>query len=149
VAHGEIDGGERCREHAVHRADAGRAGFGKVEGERVALLFDGQRDGQRLVNDAIGIDKGLGSVDAVRDRRDMRPHLLGRAFSQLGNRRDNSFVSVTIQDGKQPLLSDVERGRLSADVADALVGDADVGADDRVDFRIEFFPLEQFHRRQP
>ena len=57
----------------------------------------------------------------------MRAHLFRRAAAQFGDRRDDRFVSVTVEDGEQPLLADPQRRRLRADVADALVGNADVG----------------------
>ena len=71
VAHGEIDRRQRGRQHAVHRAGAGRAGAGKVEGQRVARLLDRQRDGERPVDHAVGIDESRRTVGAVRDARDI------------------------------------------------------------------------------
>jgi len=56
---------------------------------------------------------------------------------------------ISIQDSVEPVLADQQCGGLGADVADALVGDADVGADDGVDLGIEHALLEQFDRRQP
>src|SRR5690606_17120653 len=55
------------------------------------------------------------------------------------------LVPIAVEDGEEPLLPDAQGRRLGADVADALVSDADVGGDDRVDFRIELAPLEQLY----
>ena len=72
--------------------------------------------------------KALRPIGAVRHGGDVGAHLLGGAAAQFGDRRDHGFVAVAVEDGEEPLLADKQRRGLGADVADALVGDADVGA---------------------
>ena len=59
------------------------------------------------------------------------------------------FQSVAVDQARQPPLADVERGGLGLDVADALVGDAHVGAQDRVDLRVHLPALEELDGGQP
>ena len=87
-------------------------------------------------------------VDTVRDGGDVGAHLLGGSLRNSAIACDHRVVAIAVEDGEQPVLADPQRSRLCADVADALVGDADVRGDDRVDFRIELSPLEELHRRQ-
>ena len=148
MAHGQIDGRQRGRQHAVHRAGAGFRGAGKIERQRPALLLDGERDGEGLVHHPIGIDEGFRAVGSVRYGGDLGAHLLGGAAAQLADRLAHRFVSVTVQDFRQSLAPDQQGGGLGLDVADALVGDTDVGRDDGEDFRVEDALLEQFYRRQ-
>ena len=102
--------------------------------QRVAGLGDGERDLQRLVHDAVGIDEGLGAVDAVGDGGDVRAHQLAPRAARISPIAvDHGVVAVAVEQLGQPPLADLQRRRLRLDVADALVGDADVGGDDRVD----------------
>ena len=69
-------------------------------------------------------------------------------MAHLGDRLAHGFRAVAVDQGGQPLLAGGERGGLRLDVADALVGDADVGQDDRQDLLVHLALLEEFHRRQ-
>ena len=86
VAHGEIDGRIGGRHHRVHRPAAGRRGAGEIEAQRLARLGDRQRDLQRLVDHAVGIDERLGAIHAVGNRGDVGAHQLRRAAADLGDR---------------------------------------------------------------
>jgi hypothetical protein len=47
-------------------------------------------------------------------------------MAHLGDRLAHGFRAVTVDQGGQPLFAGGQRGGLRLDVADALVGDADV-----------------------
>ena len=66
-------------------------------------LVDGERDRQRLVDDAVGIDEGLRAVDAVGNGGDVGAHQLGGAAADLGDRRDDRVVAVAVEQLGQPL----------------------------------------------
>ena len=97
---------------------------------RVARLFVMRSAiAQRLVDDAVGIDEGLAVVDAVGDRRDLRAHLpRGARACSSTIAASTVVVAVAVEQRVEALLAGRERRRLRLDVADALVGDADVGA---------------------
>ena len=108
---------------------------------RIAML-------QRLVDDAVGIDERLALVDAVGDGRDLLAHLPRRAPLQLDDRGVDGRVAVAVEQRGEPRLPGRERRRLRLDVADALVGDADVRQDDRQDLVVEHALLVELDRRQ-
>ena len=87
---------------------------------------------QRLVDDAVGIDEGLADVDAVGNRRDLLAHLARGAPLELDDRLVDGRVAVAVEKRCQSPLACRQRRRLRLDVADALVGDADV-ADRMID----------------
>ena len=149
VAHCEVDRRQRGRQHAVHRARAGRAGAGKVEAQRVADLLDRQRNGERPVDHPVGIDDCRRSPGAVRHARNMRPHLFRGTPPEFGDGLDDGCVAVAVEDLEEARLADMQCCGLRLDIADALVRHPDVGGDDRVDFRVERASLEEFDRRQP
>ena len=91
-------------------------------------LGDRQPDRQRLVDHAVAVDQGLARVGAVRDLGDLGAHLLLGAGAQLGDRRRDRVVAIAVEQRGQPPLADRQGRRLGLDVADPLVGDADVGA---------------------
>ena len=78
----------------------------------------------------------------------MRAHLGGGAGADLGDGCGDGGVAVAVEERGEAGGADEEGGGLGADVADALVGDADVGGDDRVDFRVEPAALEELDRRE-
>ena len=89
VAHGEVDGRIGGRHHRVHRPAAGRRGAREIEAQRLAGLGDGERDPQRLVDDAVGIDERLGAIDAVGNGGDVRAH------QRAARRRISAIASTT------------------------------------------------------
>ena len=87
---------------------------------------DGEGDGQGLVDHAVAVDEGA----ARRCRRGWWrswPHLAGGAGADLGDGGLDGLVAVAVEQGGEAVVADDEGGRLGLDVADALVGDADVG----------------------
>ena len=113
-----------------------------------ALLGDFHFDQQRLIHHAVGIDDRMALVGSVRDGGDPGAHLLRGARAQFGDRAIHGVRPIAVEQGGEAFLADGERRRLRLDVADALVGDADVGQDDGEDFLVHHAALEQLHRRQ-
>ena len=69
-------------------------------------------------------------------------------MAHLGDRLAHDLRTIAVDQGGEPLLTGRERGGLGLDVADALVGNADVGQDDGQDFLVHLALLEELHRRQ-
>ena len=103
---------------------------------------------ERGIIHAIGIDEGFASVDAVRDRRDPSPHLLGSPGSELVDCRFDDVIAVAVDELCQALLADVQSCRLSLDVADPLAGYPDIRQDDRENLIVELARLEEADRGQ-
>src|SRR5579883_975662 len=133
----KIDRRFRRGDDAVHRALAGRARPAQIEMEIAPLLADDNRDPERLVLDAVAVDKGLALIGAVGDLGDLGAHLLGGAPAQLGDRGFHRLLAIAVEECGEALLADRERRGLRLDVADALIGDADIGEDDREDLLVE------------
>ena len=55
-------------------------------------------------------------------------------------------VAVAVEERGEAVGADEEGGGLGPDVADALVGDADVRGDYRIDFRVQRAALEELDR---
>ena len=148
----EVDRRARGGDDAVHRAAAGRRRAAHVEGQRGIVdstgLGDLHRDAQGLVDHAVGIDERFTFIDAVGDSGDARAHLLCRALAQFGDRRGHARLAVAPDQRAQALFAGHQRRGLRLDVADALVGDADVRADDREDLVVDLAALVQLDRRQ-
>ena len=121
---------------------------GQVEGECVVSLGDRQVDGERLIDDAVGIDPGGALVGAVGQLLDLGAHLPGGGFAQLLDGGLDGLGTVAIEQRGEPPGTDLERGSLGLDVADPLLGDADVGHDDGVDLGVHPAALEELDRRQ-
>ncbi len=148
MPHRQVDRAERRRPHRVHRAPAGRARAREVEAQPGARALDRQPDRKRLVDHAVAVDPGHGLVAALGNLGDEGAHLLGGAGAQLADRQHHRVVAISVEQRRQPGLAHHQRRRLRLDVADALVGHADVRADDGVDLRIQLAPLEEAHGRQ-
>ena len=149
VAHGEVHRGVRRGEHRVHRAAAGRARAREVEHQAaVPGAGDGELDDERLVDDAVGIEEGPAAVGTRREASDALAHLHRRADAQLGDGAPHRPVAVTVQHLAEPLLADAQRRVLGHDVADALLGDAHVREDHRVELGVELAALEQLDGRE-
>ena len=93
-------------------------------------MQDVEPDFQRLVDDAIGIDDGRAFVGAVRQAANLGPHLLRRARLELGNGGRHDVLAVAVEQHGEAALADSQRCCLRLDVADPLIGDADIGKDD-------------------
>ena len=148
MLYGEIDRRLGRGDDAVHRPAAGRARACHVEGERLALLRDFHPDRQRLVDHAVAVDLRGSLVDAIGDAGDLGPHLALGAVAHFGDRRPYDVGAITVDQGGQPHFAGREGGGLGLDVANALVGDADVAEDDREDLLVHLALLEELHRRQ-
>ena len=150
MLHREIDGAARRGDHGIHRPAARRRGAGEVEFQ---VAGRGARhlhaDVQRLVHHAVGIHDGVAVIAAFRNAGNLRAHLLRGAAAQFGDRFLDHRGAVAVEQRREALLADRERGRLRLDVADALVGDADVRQDDGEDFLVHHALLVELHRRQP
>ncbi len=144
----EIDRRFRRRDHAVHRAPTGRARAREIEVKLGPFLAQGEGDAQRLVVDPVGIDDAFALVDAVGDGRDLGAHLLRCTRLQFDDGPLDDSLAVAVDQRGQTLLADRQRRRLRLDVADALIGDADVGEDDREDLLVEHAFLVELDRRQ-
>jgi hypothetical protein len=127
---------------------SGRARAGHVEGESVALLGHLHPDGERLVDHAVAVDLRRALVHTVGNIGDLGAHLAFGAMAHLGDRLVHHLGAVAIDQCGQPHLAGRQRGGLRLDVADALVGNADVGHDDRQDLLVHLALLPELHRRQ-
>ena len=58
------------------------------------------------------------------------------AGADFGDGGGDGGVAVAVEEGGEAVGADEEGGGLGVDVADALVGDADVGGDYGIDFRV-------------
>ena len=76
-------------------------------------------------------------------------HLARRAPLQLGDRRLDGGVAVAVEQRREAAFAGRQRRGLRLDVADALVGDADVRQDDRQDLVVDRAALVELDRRQP
>jgi len=148
VFDGEID----CRlgggDDAVHRPAAGRARSGHVEEQLIALLGDLHADGERLVDHAVAVDLRGTFVDAVGNAGDLGPHLALSAVAHLGDGRAHDIGAIAVDQCSEAHLASGQCGGLGLDVADALVGNADVGQDDGENLLVHLALLEELHRRQ-
>ena len=110
VAHGEIDRRQRGGEHAVHRPGAGRrlSRRSRRSAYRRPSRWRARSSAARRPRRR---NRRRPSSGRCRRRmaRDMRAHLLGRAAAQFGDRRDDRFVAVAVEDREQPLLPDLQR----------------------------------------
>lgn len=107
-----------------------------------------QPDRQRLVHHAVAVHKSRGGIVAVRHLVETGAHLRRGADAKLRDRFANRFVAIAVENRAEPFLADTKRRLLRLHIADALVGDADVRADDRVDLGVQNALLEKLDRRQ-
>ena len=103
---------------------------------------------QGLIDHAVGIELGRAIIDAVGNNLDLGPHLLFGAAAQLGDGLLNGFHAIAVEQHGEAALADGQGRCLGLDIADALIGDADIAQDDREDFLIHDAALEQLDRRQ-
>ncbi len=148
VLDGQVNGRAGGGDDAVHGPEAGRARPRHVEMEVRALLLDAHGDVEGAVHHAVGIDPGRAVIGAVGDGGDAGAHLLGRAGAQLDDAGIDRLGPVAHQQGVEALLAHQEGRGLGLDIADALVGDADVGEDDRQDLLVHFALAVEAHGRQ-
>ena len=148
VAHGQIHSRICRRHHRVHRATARRRRTCEIKRKISVLLGDLQCDPERLVDHAIRVDERFRRVDAIGDTRDMGAHQRRRTQPHFSNRGQHGACSITRDQFGQPRGSHFQRRRLRLDVADALIGNADVAADDGVDLAVHHPALEQLDGRQ-
>ena len=87
-------------------------------------------------------------IAAVGDGRDARAHLLLRARLELLDAGLDGVAPVAVDERGEAALADGQRGGLRLDVADALIGDADVGQDDGEDLLVHLAALEELDRRE-
>ena len=83
-------GGERLRVGRVDRGAPLRVGAGQVEADAVGGDLDPRLQPHRLVGVAVGVDRALGLVDAVRQRRDLGARAPLGVVEQLAHRRRRS-----------------------------------------------------------
>ena len=148
MADREIDRGLGGRRHAVHRPGAGRAGVRHVEVELGAVDADAHVDGERLVHHAVGIDLGKAPIAAVRNGLDLGPRLPRRALAHLADHVFDEGQAVLVEQRRHPPGAHQQRRRLRLDVADALLGHADVGEDDGKDLLVDLPLLVEFYGRE-
>ena len=67
---------------------------------------------------------------------------------QLGNCGINGLDAIPVEQMSQPFFADTERAELRANIADPLVGDADVVQDDVDDVLANLAAADEFHRWQ-
>ena len=148
VADREVNRGLGGRRHAVHRPQAGRAGVRHVEIKFGAVHAHPHVDGERLVHHAVGIDRGEAAIAAVRDGLDLGPHLAGGTLPHFSDDVFHQGLAVLVEKCRHPPGAHQQRRRLGLDVADALLGHADVGEDDRKDLLVDPPLLVELDRRE-
>src|SRR5437762_8856228 len=81
---------------------------------------------ERPIDNAVAVDNSRSRVGPVRDTVDMSTHQLLGTGLQLGNCGVNGLDAIPVEQMSQPFFADTERAELRANIADALVSDADV-----------------------
>ena len=119
-----------------------------VEVKLGILDADAHVDGERLVHHAVGIDLGEPAIAAVRDGLDLGPHLAGSALAHLPDHVFHQGLAVLVEQRRHPPGAHQQRRRLRLDVADALLGHADVGEDDGEDLLVDLPFLVELDRRE-
>ena len=147
VLHRQINGGQRCRQHGIHRPEAGRRRAVEIEMQRLTRFRDCERDAERFVDDAIGIDKGLGVVKPIGDGGNLGPHPASRTGANRRNGLLKGRTAIARQQFHQAGFAGRQRRRLRLDIADPLAGNADIRHDDRKNFAVHRAALEQLDRR--
>ena len=122
--------GARVVERRVHgAADLGR-GPGEVRGQLVTADRHGERDGLRL-GDALDLHRELLCVPAVREPRDAGSHPgLGATEDLVGHRPERGERELP-REPLEPARADPARRHLGAEVADHLLAEPHVPADQR------------------
>ena len=127
-------------EHRVQRAaDLGR-GAGVVDEELVAPLGDGDLEVDRLLAGAVEVDRA--AIGAIGDARDGVAHAAFRAGADLACDRGEVVDALAPHQFAQACGGGLAGGDLGGDVADDLVGQARVGADDGLDVAVRFAGFE-------
>jgi hypothetical protein len=110
------------------------------------LLGDGDFDVHRFLASAVEVDGA--AVDAVGNARDRFAHQALGAAADLSGDRCEIFYPFARHQFAERAGSGFAGGDLRGDVAEHLVGEARVGADDRLHVAIPLPAAEQQERRQ-
>jgi hypothetical protein len=117
--------------------------------EHPVRLADAECNAKRLVDHPIRVDEGLGLVGAVWNLGDVAAHQECRLGAHFPDGSGDRLQPVAVDQAGQAPLADMQGGGLGLDVADALVGDAHVRVQDRVDLLVHVAALEELDGRKP
>ena len=148
--HHVVGGGVGVGDGRVGVAFGLAVGAGQIDDG--AAVVDGEldRDADRAIVDAVVVDEILAVVDAGGNAR-AGPGACAARNSRAGRRRRARTTSLPYLRNRRSsaLDADHQRRHLGANVAQRLVGHADLIGDDADDLLVLDAALEQLHHRQP
>src|SRR5437899_11064102 len=100
------------------------------------------------MDNAVAADNSRSRVGPIREAVDMSTQQPLGSGLQLGNCGINGLDAIPVEQMSQPFFADTERAELRANIADPLVGDADVVQDDVDDVLANLAAADELHRWQ-
>jgi hypothetical protein len=129
VAHGAESRGLDRGRGAVERAADLRARAGVVDGHVAVVQRDRNPDADRVIGQAVAIEEALGDVGAVRVEAEVLAHHALGLVEAGGDDRGEGAGVEGIDQLQDTTLAHRDGHHLGADVAEGLVGHADVAGD--------------------